>query len=208
MKRVVISIAMLILVALFLIPLSIITFSRSRIGDMSTIAPHEFTMVLGAGLKPDGTPSDMLRDRLIVATEVYEAKKTKKIIVSGDNSATDYNEPVAMADYLTAHGVPADAILRDYAGLRTYDSCARLKNVWHVDEAIIVTQNYHLYRSLWLCEKLGVASVGVSASLQPYRGTARFVIREGFALFSAWLDINLIHPSFIPGNGKELEEGS
>ncbi|MEI7741022.1 MAG: ElyC/SanA/YdcF family protein [bacterium] len=195
-------------VAFLITPIFIVIFSRDRIVDKSAVSAREYALVLGAGLNRSGEPSDMLADRLDVAVKLYKDNKIKKIIVSGDNSTVDYNEPVAMAKYLVANGVPESAILRDYAGRRTYDSCLRLKRVWKVDEAIIVTQTYHLYRSLWLCEKSGIDSVGVSASLRDYQGDFMRYVREIAALYRAWFDVFIYHPKYIPGNGAEFEEGS
>jgi len=197
-----------LLAFLLLFPLGIFFFSRRRIMDDNVVDKHEYAMVLGAGVRPDGKPSDMLKDRLQVAVNLFEAGKIKKIIVSGDNMAPEYNEPVAMANYLIDRGVPSEAILRDYGGRRTYDSCARLKNVWKVDSAVIVTQTYHLFRSIWLCEKLGVKSVGVSASLQKYRGSLRWKAREVIAIYKSWFDVYIWYPKYVVGNGKEFEEGS
>ena len=101
-------------------------------------------VVLGAGINWDGSPSAVLKDRLDVADDLYNARVAPKIIMSGDNSDSSYNEVMAMAKYAKANGIPAEDIFCDHAGLSTYDSMYRLKNVFNVQRCVIVTQEYHL----------------------------------------------------------------
>jgi len=113
-------------------------------------------LVLGAGIRPDGTPSFMLRHRLDKGIELYEAGVAPKLLLSGDNGQERYDEVNAMKGYVLAQGVPAEDIFLDHAGFSTYDSIYRAKAVFAVEEAVVVTQNYHLYRALllprgWVC---------------------------------------------------------
>ena len=167
-------------------------------------------VVFGAGLTRSGKPSDVLRDRLTVAAELWRAGKVKRILVSGDNRFEEYNEPQAMNDALVADlGVHPGAIGIDYAGRRTYDTCVRAQSIWGVEEAILVTQGYHLPRAIWTCERLGIRSVGVSASLQPYLKDTRFTLREVPAIFRAWWDVYVIPPDYVEGEfEKDLASGA
>ena len=124
-------------------------------------------IVLGARVYPNGRLSGMLRDRVDTAIELYKAGKVQKLLMTGDNSHVDYNEPDAMKAYAVAQGVPAADIQPDYGGRRTYDSCYRAKAVFQVDEAIVVTQGFHLSRVLFLCTELGVDAVGVPGGSAP-----------------------------------------
>lgn len=138
-------------------------------------------LVLGAGLKPDGSPSDMLADRMAVAVDLYKKGAAPCLLLSGDHSRTDYNEVGAMTDYAIAEGVPEEAIVPDYAGFSTYESVYRARDIFSAGRIIIVTQEYHLYRALFIADALGVEAVGVSADVRKYRGQAMREIREVLA---------------------------
>ncbi len=140
--------------------------------------PADCILILGAGVKDNGEPSDMLEDRLKVGVELYEAGAAPKVLISGDNSRKDYNEPEAMARYLVENGVPEDAIVYDYAGFSTYESLYRARDIFCADSVIIVTQEYHLYRALYVAEKLGLEAVGASADVRTYLGQTYRDLRE------------------------------
>src|SRR5207302_191038 len=118
-------------------------------------------LVLGALVSPDGTPSDFLVARLALAQRLYATGKVKVLLVSGDHSRPDYDEPDTMRTWLVSHGVPARKVVVDYAGFDTYDSCARANRIFGVHRAIVVTQTYHLDRSVSLCRALGIDADGV-----------------------------------------------
>lgn len=169
------------------------------------IETSEVAIVFGAGLKEDGSPSDVLRDRLTTAADLYSAGYVNKILVSGDNSVESYNEPEAMANYLNWwQGVPEADIVLDYAGRRTYDTCARAHEIWGIESAALVTQEYHLPRALFTCEKFGIESVGVSATLQPYVYDNLYQVRELLATYKAVLDVYLLRPGYIGGETEKL----
>ena len=138
-------------------------------------------LVLGAGIKADGTPSPMLEDRLEIAIEIYKLRPDLPILVSGDNGSEDYNEIRAMKEYLLEKGISETAIFADYAGFSTYDSLYRLKHVFKIEKVFIVTQKYHLYRAIHLANKLGIKSYGISASLEDYKGQPYYDFREYLA---------------------------
>lgn len=134
--------------------------------------PHEHTvadapaadvgLVLGAGLRPDGTPSQYLQYRLDDALALYRAGKVKVLLVSGDNRTTTYDEPSSMRDYLVAHGVPAGKVVRDFAGQDTYDSCVRAARIFGVHRVLVITQQYHLARAVFLCRQVGLDADGAA----------------------------------------------
>lgn len=155
-------------------------------------------LVFGAGIGKNGSPSDALYDRLTIASQLYKAGKVSHIFVSGDNSTKDYNEPDVMRQTLeTAFGIPAEAITEDFAGRRTYDTCIRAKTVFGIDQAILVTQEFHLPRAIYTCNSLGVQSVGVSASLQPYLFEDYYELREYAATLQMMVDLYLWSPDYI-----------
>lgn len=138
-------------------------------------------VVLGAGLKADGTPSHMLEDRLKVAIEVMSVTGAEVLLMSGDDSGEYYNEPRAMKKYAMEQGVAESAILLDGKGFSTYESITRLKNVYGYDNVIVITQEYHLYRALHIADRIDVEAVGVSADLRPYTMQIVREIREVLA---------------------------
>ncbi|MBE7699414.1 YdcF family protein [Oerskovia sp. Sa1BUA8] len=146
-------------------------------------------LVLGAGLRPDGTPSTYLTRRLDAARELYERGTVEVILVSGDNSREDYDEPTAMLDWLVAHGVPAERVVRDFAGFDTHDTCVRARQVFGVTDAVVLTQDYHLPRALFSCAQAGIDAVGVGVSAQsvePAKAVTYRVREVPASLKAAW----------------------
>lgn len=169
------------------------------------INPHEVAIVFGAGLNENGRPSDALADRLITAAALYNNGTVEKILVSGDNITDEYyNEPKAMATFLITWGIPESAIAEDYAGARTYDTCIRAKEIWRIEEAILVTQAFHLPRAIFTCNALGVESIGVVADLQPYIFEDYYDLREWMATYKAFLDVYIKSPTYIGGEPETL----
>ena len=169
-------------------------------------APDEYpvAIVFGAGLHWDGSPTPVLRDRVKTAVELYNQGKVQKLLLSGDNSYIEYNEPGAMQDYAIELGVPIEDIVLDYAGRRTYDTCYRAKSIFKVEKALLVTQKFHLPRALFLCDQLGISSQGVNADLREYSqySLRYWNIREIFATISAMWDVWIQRP--VPVLGDEL----
>lgn len=159
-------IAALVVLVLAEPPLVVQGVGRAHARALDDVPDTPVALVLGAGLRPDGSPSTYLRRRLDAAQSLYENGTVRVILVSGDNGTVQHDEPTAMRDYLVANGVPADRIVLDYAGFDTHDSCVRAHQVFGVDAAVVVTQSYHLPRALFSCAAAGmdVTGVGVSAA--------------------------------------------
>ena len=134
-------------------------------------------LILGAGVKDD-KPKPMLRDRLLTGIELYKSGAADKIIMSGDHGRADYDEVNVMRAFALEQGVRAEDIFLDHAGFSTYDSVYRAKNIFGAENIIIVSQKYHLYRALYISEKLDVKAAGVSANLNTYGGQLKRDIRE------------------------------
>ncbi len=181
-------------------------YAHSRISAENSVEPTPVAIVFGAGLQRDGSPSPVLRDRVVTAANLYFAGKVEKLLFSGDNRFVDYNEPGAMQAYAIMLGVPEDAIVLDYAGRRTYDTCYRARYIFGVDEAILVTQNYHLPRALFTCNELGVKSVGIAADQRTYSRSSRLVwnIRELPASLMALWDVWISHPLPVLGDPEPI----
>lgn len=151
---------------------------KDRIVDIDNVVPEsEFDciLVLGAGVRADGSPSAMLADRLEVGIELYFANASDRLLMSGDHMRADYDEVGVMKQYATDSGVPSNIIFLDHAGLSTYESMWRAKELYGAERVLIVTQKYHLYRALYVAQELGLDAYGVSADLRPYRGQ---ILRE------------------------------
>lgn len=135
--------------------------TRRRIVPIDALAPGDVAMVLGAEVYADGQPSPFLRARLDVALDLHRRGLVQRILVSGDGRSRFYDETGAMRAYLTAHGVDEAALLVDPAGLDTYDSCLRARDVFGLHHLVVVSQSYHLPRALMICRALGIDAWGV-----------------------------------------------
>lgn len=135
-------------------------------------------LVLGAQVKPDGTPSTMLKDRLDKGIELYKGGAAPKLLMSGDNGQVEYNELAVMFSYAVEHGVPKKDLFLDHAGFSTYESMYRAKIIFGVKRAVVVTQKYHEYRALYIGQRLGMKVKGVSALDVQYAGQGFRDIRE------------------------------
>ncbi|HEX7555571.1 MAG TPA: ElyC/SanA/YdcF family protein [Leptolinea sp.] len=197
----------ILLLVIVLLPAVIAYISSAGKRFPLGIAPQGKTaIVFGAGLYRDGSPSAVLRDRVQTAVELYKAGKVEKLLMSGDNSTLSYNEPGAMKKYAMQLGVPENAIVQDFAGRRTYDTCFRAKAIFGITEAILVTQDYHLPRAMYICKILGLNTIGVSADRRNYRlGTYIYWrLREIPATFTAFIDLFIRKPQPILGNPEPI----
>lgn len=143
--------------------------------------PYDCVLVLGCRVYDDGRLSPMLHDRMYVATELMKLDVSDRLVVSGDHKTDDYNEVSAMKAYAVEQGIPSEAIFEDHDGYSTYDSIARLKTVYGAERVVIVTQEYHLPRAIYLAEAMGMDAVGVSADQRPYSKQRIYDFREMFA---------------------------
>jgi SanA protein len=148
-------------------------------------------LVLGAGLRDDGSPSDVLRDRLDESLALYRSGRVKRIIVSGDHQTPAYDEPNAMRVYLEAKGVPPEAVFMDHAGLDTYSSMWRARHVFGVSRIVVVTQQFHLARAVWCARALGMEAEGSAADRHLYRGIAWLQAREVISRTKAVVDVTV-----------------
>jgi SanA protein len=177
-------------------------YSDPHIFSSAQAPAKRVAIVFGAGLQWDGTPSPVLKDRVATAAELYFSGKVEKLLMSGDNRFLDYNEPGAMLNYAIELGVPRDAIVLDYAGRRTYDTCYRARAIFGVTDALLVTQAFHLPRAVFTCASLGLPAEGVVADRRRYIMTAN--IREIPADLVALWDVWIAHPLPVLGNFEPI----
>ncbi len=152
--------------------------------------PKRVAIVFGARVWNDGKPSNSLYDRVLTGVELYRAGRVKKLLMSGDKTGENYDEPAAMKKLALELGVAESDIVLDGDGKRTYDTCYRAKEIFEVQKAILVTQDYHQARALYLCNGLGVDSLGITANRRTYDGEWYYHFREFFSTASAWFEMN------------------
>lgn len=164
------------------------TTADAHIRSVADVPARDVAVVFGAGLR-DGVPTPYLAHRLDAAVELYEGGKVKVVLVTGDNSREEYDEPDAMRAYLTARGVPDSRIVSDYAGFDSWDSCIRAKKIFGIDRAVLVTQGFHVRRAVALCRAAGVDSYGVGVDERHdvtwYYGGVRELAAAGKAALDA-----------------------
>ncbi len=175
--------------------------ASNNLFDRASVPQNRVAIVFGAGLQSDGTPTRVLRDRVGTAAQLYFDGKVQALLLSGDNRFVDYNEPAAMREYALGLGVPEEALVLDFAGRRTYDTCYRAREVFQLNAAVLVTQDFHLPRALYTCNALGVESAGVPAERTfGRRSTALFWrLREFPATVRAFWDLYIIRPTPVLG---------
>lgn len=175
-----------------------------RILDLQEAPARPIAIVLGAGLRRDGMPTTVLADRVRTAVMLYQSGKVGKILMSGSGSA-DKDEPQAMRSLALELGVADEDILVDREGIRTFETCLRAAETFDIDQALIVTQMFHLPRAMALCEAHNVDAIGVRADLHIYRASFLWNLREIPASLRAFWDVYR-HRS--TGNNKPVELGS
>jgi vancomycin permeability regulator SanA len=204
--RLILNLSLLGLLALFLPRLITGLYAMARVFTVESAPADRVAIIFGAGLRRDGTPTAILRDRVQTAVQLYQQGKVEKLLMSGDNSVVEYNEPEAMRQYALSLGVPDTAIVLDYAGRRTYDTCYRAKAIFGVESAILVTQDFHLPRALFLCNALGLEAVGAEANNFYYLKRSRLIwnTRELLATFGAFMDVYVYKPLPVLGDPEPI----
>ena len=138
-------------------------------------------LVLGCLVKEDGRPSDMLQDRLRRGVELYDLGAAPKLLMSGDHGRVDYDEVATMKQYAIDSGIASEDVFMDHAGFSTYESIYRAKEIFQAEKILIVTQEYHLYRALYIANRLGMEAYGVSSDYHTYVGQSMRNFREMLA---------------------------
>ncbi len=144
----------------------------------AALSDMDCILVLGCGVRDDGTPSHMLEDRLRRGVELYKAGAAPKIIMSGDHGRAGYDEVNTMKQYAIDAGVPSEDVFMDHAGFSTYESMYRAVDIFCAEKILIVSQEYHLHRAIYLARALGLEAYGVAADYRAYSGQLYRDIRE------------------------------
>lgn len=161
------------LVAILAINARVVSVGKERLltaQEAAQLEGADCILVLGCQVKSDGTPSLMLKDRLDRGVELYQLGAAPKLLMSGDHGQPDYDEVGTMKQYAMDAGVPSSDVFMDHAGFSTYESMYRAKEVFQAKKVIIVSQEYHLYRAIYIAQALGLDAYGLAADGQDYAG--------------------------------------
>lgn len=202
LKKITKYVLLLLILFLFLAGINSLTVpfrnKAQQYSKIENVPQKQTAILLGALVYQNGGLSDITKDRALTAVDLYNNKKVEKILVSGDHGRKKYDEVNTIKDFLLEQGIPAEDIFMDHAGFDTYDSIYRARNIFEVESATIVTQKFHLPRSLYIADKLRLEAVGIQADRHKYRSMARIWIRERLATFKAVLNIWLhSQPKFL-----------
>ena len=183
--------------------------SVSHIHSVENAPRERAAIVFGAGLSRSGRPTPILRDRVETAARLYLSGKVEKLVMSGGARSYGQSEPESMRAYAVSLGVPADAIVLDHGGQRTYDTCYRAKAVFGLDSALLVTQGFHLPRALFVCNALGLRAEGVAAANRRYWPVMSLIwnVREQFATVAALVDVYVSPPVPVLGEPQPIFSG-
>lgn len=166
--------------------------------DAAALEGVDCILVLGCKVHSDGSPSAMLHDRLSRGVELYENGAAPKILVSGDHGQLTYDEVDAMKHYAVDRGVPSSDVFMDHAGFSTYESMYRARDIFQAKKIVIVTQEYHLYRAIFIARSLGLEAYGVSSDLRGYSGQSGRDTREWLARFKDfWSCVFRPEPTYL-----------
>ncbi len=163
-------------------------------------------VVLGASVRPDGSLSRILADRVDGAIALYQEGVAPKIIMSGDNGEQSYNECAAMKKYAVAYGVPSEDVFCDHAGFSTYETMYRARYVFGCQRVVVSTQTYHLYRAIYAGEGLGMTVAGVPTDLRTYDNQINYDIREVAARTKDFFKTLVKAPSTFVGEPISLNQ--
>ena len=182
--------------------------TRDDIVDQQTAAAFDADaiVVLGASVRPDGTPSGILQDRLDDGIALYFAGAAPKIIMSGDNGTESYNECWAMKRYAVSQGVPSEDVFCDHAGFSTYETMYRARHVFGAERIVVATQTYHLYRALYDAQGVGMDAIGVPSDYGEYANQSWYDIREVFARTKDFFQVLFSVPSTFVGDPISLDQ--
>jgi SanA protein len=168
--------------------------------DTSKWPRPRVAVVFGASVYGNGDLSQVLKDRVDTAIELYHAEKIDRILVSGDNPDPSYNEPKAMHEYLITHAVAPQHVIIDYGGRSTYETCLRAREVFGLNRVVLVSQGYHLPRSLYIANELGLDAVGMAGDLQLKQQIDYQSFRELAAEIKAFYNLNFVSPDTVLGD--------
>jgi SanA protein len=179
---------------------------KTSITEIPSEDEKRIAIIFGARVFADGRLTNSLYDRVLTGVELYRAGRVKKLLMTGDRQDDSYDEPAAMKKMALELGVAESDIVLDNDGKRTYDSCYRAREIFEVRKAILVTQDYHQPRALYLCNNLGIDSIGITANRRTYDREDYYHLREFFSAASAWFEINFMAFEVAKGQKQPIQQ--
>jgi SanA protein len=173
--------------------------------DTSQWPRPRVAVVFGASVYSNGDLSQVLKDRVDKAIDLYHAEKVDRILVSGDNPDPSYNEPKAMHEYLITHAVAPQHVIIDYGGRSTYETCLRAREVFGLNRVVLVSQGYHLPRSLYIANELGLDAIGMAGDLRLKQQIDYLSFRELAAEIKAYYNLNFVSPDTVLGEKMPIK---
>jgi vancomycin permeability regulator SanA len=189
--RILVPLSVCSLLAALLINQAVASAADDRVFSVETVRRAPVAIVPGAAVWADRSLSHVLQDRVDTALELYRRGKVARLLFSGAEDGKYYNEAREMYRYAIERGVPAVSILTDAAGYTTFETIERAVSVFGISNALIVTQEFHLARALYLAARLGIDAAGVPADRRPYVNISFYRFREFFARAKAWFEVRV-----------------
>ena len=205
-KRKILLLGVLLLALLGCCTVGCINGYVKKVGAARIISPEQAAeledvdciLVFGCQVLGDGDPSLMLAERINCGIGLYEAGAAPKLLMSGDHGQVEYDEVNTMKRKAVEAGIPSSDVFMDHAGFSTYETIVRARDVFAVEKAILVTQEYHLCRALYIAEKMGLDAYGVASDTQTYAGQALRENREILARCKDFVSVLLQpEPTFL-----------
>lgn len=187
--------SILALISILIINSHVKSSAKDRIitVDKTSSLDADCILILGAGVWDDGRPSYMLEDRLLQGIQLYENGASDRLLMSGDHGSKEYDEVNVMKQFAIDRDIISEHIFMDHAGFSTYESLYRARDIFKAEKIIIVTQKYHLYRALYIAEKLGLEAYGVASDPRQYSGQEIRDLREVLARVKDFFNV-IIEP--------------
>ena len=174
------------------INIRILTYTKKYTLNVEDAPSSQVALILGALVYSNGNVSPILKDRLDYGIELYKSGKVKKLLLSGDHGRKNYDEVNSMREYVLSKGVKPEDVFMDHAGFSTYDSMYRSRDVFNVDKMIIVTQEFHLPRAIYIARKLNVDAYGVKSDMHFYPKLKYYKFRESIARCKDYINVNIL----------------
>ena len=196
----ILALSMTVVLMIVAINIHIVSYSGKYIVDsVEKIAevvpvPVQTVVVLGARVYPDGRPCAMLQDRLDAGISIYENDLSLKLLLTGDHGTIGYDEVNSMKEYTLGQGIPKEDVFLDHAGFSTYDSMVRAARIFKVESAVVSTQEFHLYRAIYIARRNGIEAWGIKADLRKYPQSEilRYTVREWLARTKDFFYVNIL----------------